>query len=161
MTTAEGTRVIQISAKALADAQELAYQAAPDELGGILVGWWEGNNVAVVKGLLPVPDRHAGRAHYERRHILGQAVLDDHLRACVDPSSGYVGEWHSHPAPQPPSSIDKGALSGIVKQERRRAVLLVLALNSHGATDLYGLFGHPRWPHRVVTERATIERIEP
>lgn len=160
MTTDEGMRVILVQTKALADAKVLAQEAMPDELGGILVGWWEHDDVAVVQALLPVPDQHAGRAHYERKHSLAQQTLDEHLRAGGDSSSGYIGEWHSHPAPQPPSSIDRGALSDIVKQERRRAVLLVLALNNAGAVDVHGLVGHPRWPRRAAIEQATIERIE-
>lgn len=160
MTTAERTQVIRIATQALTDAEELAHKAIPDELGGILVGWWEGDNVAVIRGLLPVPDHRAGHAHYQRRHSLAQETLDDYLRAGADSSSGYVGEWHSHPAPQPPSSIDRRALSDIVRQERRRAVLLVLAFDGAGAADIHGLIGRPRWPRRTAIEQATIERME-
>lgn len=152
-------RVIRIQAKALADADVLAQGALPDELGGILVGWWEDDDVAVVQALLPVPDQHAGRARYERKHSLAQQALDEHLRSGADSSSGYIGEWHSHPAMTPPSFIDRRALSDIVKQERRRAVLLVLALNGAGTADVHGLIGRPRWPHRAAIGRATIERI--
>ena len=159
-TDDEGTRVIRVSAQTLADVQGLARAALPDELGGILVGWWEGDDVAVVQALLPVPDTDAGRAHYERKHSPAQQTLDDYLRSGADISSGYIGEWHSHPAPQPPSSIDRGALSAIVRQERRPAALVVLALKAAGATDVHGLIGHPRWPRRAAIKRATIERIE-
>lgn len=160
VTTDEDTQVIRISAQALLDAQGLAQAALPDESGGIVVGWWEGDGVAVVQALLPVPDDHAGRAHYERKQPLAQQALDDYLRAGLDSPSGYLGEWHSHPAPQPPSSIDRRALSDIVRQERRRAVLLVLALNGSGAADVHGLVGRPRWPRRAAIERSRIERIE-
>ena len=97
MTTDEGMRVILVQTKALADTKVLAQEAMPYELGGILVGWWEDDNVAVVQALLPVPDQHAGRAHYERKHSLAQQTLDEHLRAGGGSSSGYIGEWHSHP----------------------------------------------------------------
>lgn len=160
VTTGEGMRVIRVAAGALAEAQGSALDAVPDERGGILVGWWEGHDVAVVQALLPVRDHHAGRAHYERRHSLAQQALDDYLRSVADAASGYIGEWHSHPAPQPPSSIDRGALGAIVRQARRPVVLLVLALNGAGAVDVHGLVGRQRWPRRAAIGRAMIERIE-
>lgn len=160
MTTAEDTHVIRISVQALLDAQVVAQAALPDESGGIVVGWWEGDDAAVVQALLPVPDHQAGRGHYERRQTLAQRALDDYLRSGLDSPSGYLGEWHSHPAPQPPSSIDRQTLSDIVRQERRRAVLLVLALNGANAVGVHGLVGHPRWPRRTGIGPARIERIE-
>lgn len=162
MTTVDrpGAPVVRISQQALAEAEALAHGALPNELGGIAVGWWEGDTVAVVQALLPVTDHRADRAHYERKHSSAQQVLDDHRRSGVDIAAGYIGEWHSHPAPQPPSSIDRGALGAIVRQTRHRVALIVLALNSKGEVAVHGLVGSPRWPRRVAIESAHIERME-
>ena len=54
------------------------------------------------------------------------------MRTRDDPRCGYVGEWHSHPAPQPPSATDRGALSAIVRQDRKPVALVVLALTREG-----------------------------
>ena len=151
--------VIRISVEALAKVERLALDAAPHELGGIMVGWWEGDSTAVVGDLLHVPDHSSGRSHYERRHSPAQEVLDDYRRTQDDQRRGYIGEWHSHPAPQPPSSTDRGALSAIVRQSRKPVALVVLALTREGAVDVHGLIGHPRWPRRTVIAPAVVERM--
>lgn len=151
--------VIRISVEALAKAQRLVWGAAPYELGGIMVGWWEGDSTAVVGDLLHVPDHASGRSHYERRHTRAQEVLDGYRRAQDDQRRGYVGEWHSHPVPQPPSSTDRGALSAIVRQARLPVALVVLALTREGGVDVHGLIGHPRWPRRTAIAPAVIERM--
>lgn len=150
---------IRIAEQALAVAEGAALEASPNELGGIMIGWWEGGSTAVVQELLPVPDRRAGRAQYERRHSSAQHVLDEYLRTHNDFRCGYIGEWHSHPAPQPPSSIDRGTLSGIVRQVRRPVALIVLSLTPEGGVAAHGLIGRPRWPRRAAIESAPVERM--
>lgn len=150
---------VHVAAQAIANAERLALDASPRELGGILVGWWEGHSNAVVQALLPVPDHTAGRSHYERRHSPAQAALDVYMRNHDDPRCGYVGEWHSHPAPQPPSSTDRDALSAIVRQGRKTVALVVLALTGEGEVTPHGLIGHPRWPRRASIEVALVERM--
>ncbi len=72
MTTADaaGEPQVRVAAKALANAERMALDAFPRELGGIMIGWWAENSTAVVQALLPVPDHSAGRSHYQRRHSL-------------------------------------------------------------------------------------------
>lgn len=152
---------VRIAEQALTVAEGRALEASPNELGGIMIGWWEGDSTAVVQELLPVPDHQAGWAHYERRHSPAQDVLDDYLRTHHDPRCGYIGEWHSHPAPQPPSSIDRGTLSGIVRQVRRPVALVVLSLTPEGGVAADGLIGRPRWPRRAAIDPAPIERMSP
>lgn len=163
VTTGErrSTPVVRITERTLAAAGSLARGVSPNELGGIIVGWWEGGRVAIVDDLLPVPDDRAGRAHYERRQWPAQRVLDDYLRTGTSPYSGYIGEWHSHPEPQPPSPIDRGALSAIVRQVYCPIALLVLALDRQGEVAVHGLVGRSRWPHRAVIEHTVVERMEP
>ena len=161
MTTDDqgGEPQVRVAAQALANAERLALDASPHELGGIMVGWWEGDSTAVVQALLPVPDHAAGRSHYERRHSPAQEVLDVYMRTHNDPRCGYVGEWHSHPAPQPPSATDRGVLSAIVRQRRKTVALVVLTLTGEGEVTSHGLIGRPRWPRRASIEVALVERM--
>lgn len=149
---------IRISDRVLVMAGRRAVNASPNELGGIVVGWWEGEHTAVGHELVPVADEHAGRAHYERRWARAQQILNDHLRRCDDPRLGYIGEWHSHPAPQPPSSIDRAELRAITHQFRQPVALVVISLQPTGEATPHGLIGRPRWPRRTAIAPAQIER---
>ena len=163
MTTADaaGEPQVRVASTALANAERMALDASPHELGGIMIGWWEGDSTAVVQAMLPVPDHSSGRWHYQRRHSPAQEILDVYMRTRDDPRCGYVGEWHSHPAPQPPSATDRDALSAIVRQDRKTVALVVLALTRHGEVNPHGLIGRPRWPRRASIEVAPVERMSP
>jgi len=152
---------VRLSEQAITLAERHAIEAAPNELGGILVGWWEGRDTAVVQELLLVPDYQAGRSHYERGHSHAQAILDAYVRSGDDPRLGYIGEWHSHPAPQPPSSVDRSALAAIVRQAHSPVALVVLALISDHEVVSHALIGRPRWPRRAAIEQAATERMTP
>lgn len=161
MTTADrGALVlVRIPEQVMTVAEACVVEASPNELGGILVGWWEGNSVAVVEAMLAVPDWGAGRTHYERKHSPAQEVLDAYRLGRGGPRAGYIGEWHSHPAPQPPSSTDRSALSALVRQERRPVALVVLSLRPEGRMTLHALIGRPRWPRRAAIDTASVERM--
>ncbi len=150
---------VRLAGPALTTAERMAVEALPNEFGGILVGWWEGGLTAIVVDLLPVLDPHAGRAHYKRRHPPAQETLDAFLATFDDPRCGYIGEWHSHPAAQPPSSIDREALAGIVRQVRRPVALVVLSLTTEREVVVHGLVGHPRGLRRIQLTPALIERM--
>jgi len=156
---AAGAPQVRVATKALANAERISLDASPHELGGIMIGWWEGDSTAVVQAMLPVPDHSAGRSHYQRRHSLAQEMLDVYMRTRDDPRCGYVGEWHSHPTPQPPSATDRSALSAIVRQDRKAVALVVLALTRGGEVTSHGLIGRPRWPRRASLEVAPVERM--
>ncbi len=160
MTTGDLSRgaAIRVGEDSLAVAGILAHKASPHELGGILVGWWEGSSTAVVVEFLPVPDHAAGRSRYERRHSLAQEQLNAYLASRDDSRLGYVGEWHSHLALQPPSRADRSELEAIVRLSRKQVALIVLAIDGR-ANSTYGLIGHPRWPRRAAIDGAVIERM--
>jgi integrative and conjugative element protein (TIGR02256 family) len=86
-----------------------ARQAAPNETGGLLLGWWEGTAV-VVAHAVEVPDPDATSSRWTRHEDTAQAALDAALRDPNHPWLGYVGDWHSHPAPMDPSPTDELAL---------------------------------------------------
>lgn len=152
---------VQVSETALASAMLRSCDASTNELGGILVGWWEGASRACVVDLLLVPDETAARSHYTRRHLSAQKLLDTYRLGQTEPRIGYIGEWHSHPAPQPPSSVDRAALGAIVRQSRKQVAMIVLAADITGRVTAHGLIGRPRWPRRTFIEQAAIERTSP
>jgi len=130
----------------LREAERWAIQAMPYELGGILVGWWEGKETTVVSKFLVVPDSTAGYRHYNRQHAPAQKILDDYLCSGKDERLGYVGEWHSHPLPQPPSPMDHHSLTSIVRRSRHCTALVVLSVADNDEVIPHALVGQPqRW----------------
>ncbi len=93
-------------------AQLLDYkQDAPDktEVGGVLLGRFilNCNDVVVDRITVPMQGDKSSRFHFFRAARLHQQVIDEvwHLskRTC-----NYLGEWHTHPEPDPsPSWIDR------------------------------------------------------
>lgn len=160
VTTGSDSTTVTIRAEdhTLKAAEAQARTAAPKELGGILIGWWEDNHIAVVHALIPVPDEHAGHTHYERRWSSAQQILDDYLRRSNDARIGYIGEWHSHPGPYPPSWTDRSELKSISRQSGRPVALIVISLAPTGDMISYGLISRPRWPRRISITSARIKR---
>lgn len=156
-----GGMVVRVAEATLSRGERLAREAVPREHGGVLLGWWEADSVAVVAELLSVPDPAAGPLRYRRRHAPAQARLDEYLLTRDDPRCGYIGEWHSHPAPQGPSRIDRAELSALVRQTGKPVALIVLALRRGGGLTVHGLVGRPRRLRRAVIEIASIERLTP
>ncbi|WOH18097.1 SAVED domain-containing protein [Paenarthrobacter sp. GOM3] len=99
----------------------------PREAGGILLGYRESNTV-VVTNALAVGSAHATTSQYVRDDILANTLLEEFLdeRADDDPT-GYIGEWHSHPAPQGPSHTDLGSIRAIAKTSDGPVALVVHA----------------------------------
>jgi integrative and conjugative element protein (TIGR02256 family) len=86
-----------------------ACKAAPNETGGLLLGWWEGTAV-VVAHAVEVQDPDATSSRWTRHENTAQAALDAALPDPTHPWLGYVGDWHSHPAPVDPSTTDELSL---------------------------------------------------
>lgn len=98
---------------------------AERETGGILLGWRHSSGV-YVSDAVEVPDRRAGRSQYVRRHGLASESLNRFLDTLPAQSPvGYVGEWHTHPAPQGPSRIDRRRLKGISRHLHDDIALIV------------------------------------
>lgn len=85
---------------------------APNETGGMLIGWVAGAILHIVEATPPGPHAEHRPAVFTRDGPFSQAQLD----ACVSASDGlhdYVGEWHSHPYPMGPSSKDVASMRRI------------------------------------------------
>ncbi|MEV4865469.1 Mov34/MPN/PAD-1 family protein [Streptomyces ossamyceticus] len=126
----------------------------PVETGGLLLGYWEDANVLVTHALV-VDGEGASTHRYVRDDVRASALLAAFLskRADDDPT-GYVGEWHSHPAPSGPSQTDVAAMHAIARTNDGPIALLV---HAPGRTDpFFGLLARRQRAGRVTTKKATV-----
>lgn len=105
------------------------------EHGGILVGYRTQDGLHIEDALL-VHDHTAARTHYLRRGRVAKRVLEDYLDLHSDPVIGYVGEWHTHPVPAPPSTLDHAAMRLMSSKSKRPVALVVVALE-HNQRDIH------------------------
>lgn len=120
------------------------------ERGGILVGYRTAQGVHV-EDALTVTDDAAARAHYVRRSKPAQQTLAAYLRTS-DPLIGYVGEWHTHPLPLPPSPRDRRTMRLIAIRNSNPIALVVAALDQDlDQVQFYALLSEP-YPtsHRLL-----------
>jgi proteasome lid subunit RPN8/RPN11 len=118
---------VQIENGALPDICVTAQERMPLETGGILLGWRDIDCIHVAR-FIEVRDPNAQHGKYQRDHAAAQAAL--HLaRADFHPDSllGYVGEWHTHPALQPPSRQDRKELRAIGRRSAQPVAMIVLS----------------------------------
>jgi proteasome lid subunit RPN8/RPN11 len=141
----------------LADAAETirnaAWAAIPRETGGILIGWRGGTSrlTVSVHTALVVEDPAAAHTTYELNRDRAQIALDTYIAGQNDCNLGYVGEWHSHPAPQPPSPQDLRSLRASARLASGPVALVVPALEptNDGLT----------WHGRVAERRPRLRSI--
>jgi integrative and conjugative element protein (TIGR02256 family) len=126
---------VLVARRALADAVEAACAALPRETGGILLGFHTPDAVVVTR-VVVVEDRRSTRFSYVRRRRRAQAALAA-ARDSAPPVVGYVGEWHTHPADQPPSRTDFVSLGQTAQSASTRVALLVVALPGDRPAETY------------------------
>lgn len=113
------------------------------ERGGILVGYRTQTGLRIEDALL-VPDQTAARTHYLRRAKDAARVLNDYLDNDLDPFVGYVGEWHTHPSPVPPSPTDRASMRLMSIRNKSPVALIVAALESnHRDVQIYAMMSAP------------------
>ena len=139
----DATEVIAVAAQA----------AHPRETGGVLLGWWDGDNV-VVRRAVEVPDPQASTTSWTRNQATSQAAMDTALDQHQDPWLGYVGDWHSHPAACAASSQDLASIRRASRQYTEALVLLVH--RADGAVD--HVAAHRGQIRRTTASRPTTER---
>lgn len=118
--------VIELHPEAATQMHEALHAALPQETGGILVGWRNDGNVIVTDALV-VADEHADGSNYNRRQASATAVLNRYLASATNPLAGYVGEWHTHPQPCPPSPTDIASIAAAANQTDAPVAIIVLA----------------------------------
>lgn len=147
----------------LSDAHEaIASETAkrlPIETGGILLGYREADNLVVTHALV-VDGNGATKDRYVRDDVRANERLAEFLsdRAEDDPI-GYVGEWHSHPAPSGPSAIDRSAMRAAAKAADGPVALLIFTPGGAGA--YFGLIARRKRLGRVDTHDANVTFAPP
>jgi integrative and conjugative element protein (TIGR02256 family) len=126
----------------------------PRETGGILLGYREGADVVVTHALV-VDGPGASARRYVRDDVRANQLLNEFLaqRAADDPL-GYVGEWHSHPAPSGPSPTDIAALRTTAKASSDPIALLVHAPG--GPAPFFGSIARRQRFGRITTQEARV-----
>lgn len=138
-----------VSVEALERATADARTALPLETGGILLGF-RTPDLIVVTRTLTVPDPFSGRRTYLRRRGKAQVQMTQALRQ-APPVVGYVGEWHTHPADVPPSSIDTNALAATARATSQPVALIVLSRTNNAHWRRHGVVAlRNPWPVPVV-----------
>lgn len=127
---------VRLHQTAIDGALRLASQSLPAETGGILIGWRTAEAVHVTR-MLQVPDHEATAASYQRNHEVAEAVLQQELASPhVDPALGYVGEWHSHPAPLSASAQDRREIASISRLAGGAVAMLLLARDAEAGWSI-------------------------
>ena len=138
-------------------------KSLPRETGGILLGYHESNAIVVTNALTINSDRES-TTQYVRNDVKANKLLENFLadRATDDPT-GYVGEWHSHPAPAGPSPLDVNVLHAIAKTSDVPIALVVCSASPttpfHGVTAHRQRFG--RTTSRTVPVISPAPRFQP
>jgi len=127
-----------------------AVAAEPFETGGLLLGWWE-EGVVVVRYAIEVLDQAATSSGWTRSEVQSQAALDSALDLHQHPWLGYIGDWHTHPAPCGPSDQDERSIRRASRSYPEP--LLLLVRRSDGQLDARA--AHSGRKTRVVLTEAT------
>ena len=115
---------INLSETALSTAYSKAADAMPVETGGVLIGCEVAGRITI-SNAIEIPDRDARCDRYGVP--AGAATTAVELTRASDPRVGYVGEWHSHPSPSPPSVTDQATMLDIAQNpDTANPVLLIV-----------------------------------
>ncbi|WMY79101.1 SAVED domain-containing protein [Citricoccus sp. I39-566] len=126
----------------------------PRETGGILLGYQE-NGTIVATHAMVVEGQGATTNKYVRDDIRADELLQEFLEQRTDDDPiGYVGEWHSHPAPSGPSTIDHAAMRATAKVNSAPIALLVFAPGATGA--FFGLIARRQRFGKTTTKEAVV-----
>jgi integrative and conjugative element protein (TIGR02256 family) len=133
-------RLSRDSYEVIADAATKSRRA---ERGGILVGYWE-DGIVFVRAALKVRDGRANAWTYTRRRRHAQSALDRYRNSQEDERLGYVGEWHTHTAQQPPSETDYVTMMRLAADADDGSLGLIVACHSPDAIDgWFAVLAHP------------------
>lgn len=107
------------------------------ESGGILLGQVFDTKIVIDEITIPSLCDKAGQLFFIRNAKRAQMVVD----AAWAKSNGtriYLGEWHTHPVPNPfPSNEDKKLILNMLKLSRMEIDFLLLAIVGLGENDFY------------------------
>lgn len=122
-------RLVSVLQSARDSGVTAAIHSLPRETGGILAGWRTSDGIHVVE-MLEVPSRWATRSSYVRSRGRANFALCAYVKNLPFGSSvGYVGDWHTHPGPQPASQTDLDSIKEFARNDRQPLALIVLSRN--------------------------------
>ena len=130
-----------IAGSALATAKQAATDRLPRETGGILIGFRSGDDVYIIDAIEVRDDRSTGSSFVLREDPREQA-LADYTTDAPDSPLGYVGSWHSHPAPAEASSQDMRTLRQEAKAARDLVAMMILIRASDDGWMTQGEVGY-------------------
>lgn len=142
---------------AWADMIAEADRSFPLETGGILMGYWNEDQVVVTLALGPGPDAQHFGTRFKPDHAYQQHEIDKIYRSS-NGAETYLGDWHTHPNANEgvPSWTDKATARRIAKTAQARAPRPVTLI----------LFGEPQdwgvraWTARLVSLREAWSRVK-
>jgi proteasome lid subunit RPN8/RPN11 len=121
-----------------------ASNAMPNEAGGILIGLRTDDGIHIAD-VVNVPSGHPEHARYISREQDREAALQRHMSAePYDSPFGYVGMWHSHPAPVGPSPRDRATFMCASRSAPDALALIVVAQAGDGNWELHARVGTRR-----------------
>jgi integrative and conjugative element protein (TIGR02256 family) len=148
--------IVVFAANVIKTVEAITTAALPLETGGLLVGWWDAGTV-FIKDAVEIVDPDATSVAWSRHQETAQQVLDQTLTRIGHPWLGYVGDWHSHPKPCPPSGTDLHPLTQTSLQFSEPLILLVHTPPDHFEVRAAHA-GQPRIPHVQVSHLTSSTR---
>lgn len=134
------------------------------ETGGIIIGCPTSEGF-YAHDVLVLPDKNAGYAHFTRDEGTAQEALDDYRATSDDDRLGYIGEWHTHPAPVGPSSTDRNTMNRFGRTFQQPLLLLVVALQPDNDVQFHATItrrlGTRTRPAAVRTEASRSTHVDP
>ncbi|WP_226347254.1 Mov34/MPN/PAD-1 family protein [Agilicoccus flavus] len=149
---------VTICAAAWEAIEAAATRALPRETGGLLLGYYVGDEACVVR-CVEVRDPDASSVRYRRDADGGTAALKKAMASHPDGSTGYVGEWHSHPAASGPSTTDCKAVRQLAS-DGNHDVLLIVAVNTASGWCGHAINATPAGDVQPLTLRLVDQRTE-
>lgn len=151
---------VQVRRSAWANAMRAAQRDPMRETGGVLLGWRTTDGQLCVLDMVEVEDPRSGHTAYRRRHAKAEqalaAALEQHEAGSL---VGYIGEWHTHPAPIGPSFVDRFEIRRISKKSNELVTLIVCVYNARSTTwypcGLSALRGARPNPAAITVEEGT------
>jgi integrative and conjugative element protein (TIGR02256 family) len=116
----DGGRVVKLDAMAVRSLRAFEQHGSGTEAGGVLLGRWIMGSGAIVVDAITTPskDDRRGRFSFFREMREHQRQIDE-AYARSNGTCSYLGEWHTHPEPNPtPSWIDRTDWMRRLKNDR-------------------------------------------
>ncbi|MFE4950149.1 Mov34/MPN/PAD-1 family protein [Leifsonia sp. NPDC056665] len=127
----------------------VAMDALPNETGGLLIGWRDGETVVVCAWLqLGTPNPRRNRFEIDSKKAT--SALKGYLRTAANPLEGYVGAWHTHPALEAPSGRDFETFRSSAAATQAPLAFVVLA--TEGSSSVAHVVWSGRQNHEIIIE---------